>query len=38
MICPGGADEFFSEVKTGEILPHHRAVPDRMHYFGGETA
>ena len=29
---------FFLEAKTGEILPHHRAVPERMYYFGGETA
>ena len=38
MICPGGADGFFLEVKTGEILPHHRAVSEKIHYFGGETA
>ena len=38
MICPGGADEFFPEAKMGEISLHHRAVPEKMHYFGGETA
>ena len=29
---------FFLEAKTGEISLHHRAVPEKMHYFGGETA
>ena len=29
---------FFLEAKMGEISLHHRAVPERMHYFGGETA